>query len=41
MPFRSLHTGAEVAAAAVNATWGTSYTAATIGAALAIGLPPP
>ena len=37
----SVHTGAEVAAAAVNATWGTSYTAATIGAALAIGLPPP
>jgi hypothetical protein len=35
-----LHAGAEAAATAVNATWGTSYTAQTIGAALALGLPP-
>lgn len=37
----SLRAGAEVTAEAVNAVWGTSYTAATIGAALATGLPPP
>lgn len=36
-----LATGAEVVATAVNAVWGTSYTAATIDAALATGLPPP
>lgn len=33
--------GAEVVARAVNATWGTTYTAATVAAALAGGLPPP
>ena len=33
--------GAAVVAAAVNATWGTAYTEATIGAALAAGLPAP
>ena len=37
----TIHTGKDVAATAVNATWGTTYTAATIGAALAVGLPPP
>ena len=37
----SVHTGADVAATVVNATWGTSYTAATINAQLAIGLPSP
>ncbi|MDQ3366741.1 MAG: prolyl oligopeptidase family serine peptidase [Myxococcota bacterium] len=34
-------TGATVVAAAVNAIWGTAYTAATIDAALATGVPPP
>jgi hypothetical protein len=37
----SVRAGAEVTADAVNAVWGTSYTAATIDAALATGLPPP
>ncbi len=37
----TVHAGAEVAATVVNATWGTSYTAATIRGALAVGLPPP
>ena len=37
----SVRAGAEVTAEAVNAVWGTSYTAATIDAALATGLPPP
>lgn len=36
-----LRPGAELVAAAVNATWGTAYTATTIGPALAAGLPPP
>jgi hypothetical protein len=35
-----LPTGTSVVAAAVNAVWGTSYTAANIDAALATGLPP-
>ncbi|MEZ4398991.1 MAG: hypothetical protein R3B06_03185 [Kofleriaceae bacterium] len=34
-------TGAAVVAELVNQTWGTSYTATTIAAALAAGLPPP
>jgi len=34
-----VRTGAEVMADAVNATWGTRYTPATIRAALAVGLP--
>jgi hypothetical protein len=37
----TVHTGRDVAATAVNAVWGTTYTAATIDAALAAGLPPP
>ena len=32
--------GAAVVADAVNAVWGTSYTATTIGPAMALGLPP-
>jgi hypothetical protein len=36
-----LATGPEVVATAVNAVWGTSYTAQTIDAALAVGLPTP
>ncbi|MCE9572649.1 MAG: hypothetical protein K8W52_05790 [Deltaproteobacteria bacterium] len=37
----ALHPGAEVAATAVNAIWGTHETAQTIAATLAGGLPPP
>ncbi len=37
----SLRAGAELTAEAVNAVWGTHFTAATIGPALASGLPPP
>jgi hypothetical protein len=37
----SIHTGAEVTATVVNAEWHTTYTAATIDAALVNGLPPP
>lgn len=36
----SITPGADFVAAAVNQVWGTSYTAATIDAALATGLPP-
>jgi hypothetical protein len=36
-----LASGAEVVATAINAVWGTAFTAQTIDAALANGLPPP
>ncbi|MDX2091213.1 MAG: prolyl oligopeptidase family serine peptidase [Kofleriaceae bacterium] len=41
LPSAQLPSGAEVVATAVNAVWGTSYTAATIDGALAAGLPSP
>ena len=37
----TLPTGAAAIAAAVNRVWGTRHDAATIDAALAVGLPPP